>query len=116
MRYSILMKSLKVMLYVMAAVWIVFSMGSALREPNLLNEINIYSVYGALMAVNAVIAAGMAAWWSPKQAVIRWLGYTWISLNILLSVTDQVGVIDILILLFSAVILWMMAKEARKIE
>jgi len=107
-------RKLRYSLVGLAIMWWGLAAVTLFREPYYYRGISLYFLYGLLMTVNGGVAYLAARFWTGKNALIKWLGYCWISLNIILTITDQVGLIDLVILGLSGVVLILMVGEGRK--
>ena len=104
-------KTLSVLLYVNGLLWFIFSIWLFLSDRvNMYKGVNLYDVVALLMFVNFVFLCALA-YFIFKQ--YRWAFYfalSWLFVNLLLSLTDQLGWLDILVLLMNLGSIFLLLK------
>lgn len=104
-------KTLSFLLYLNGLLWFIFSIWLFLSDRvNMYKGVNLYDVVAILMFVNFVFLCGLA-YFIFKQ--YRWAFYftlSWLFVNLLLSLTDQLGWLDILVLLMNLGSIFLLLK------
>ncbi|MGD8404201.1 MAG: hypothetical protein PVJ21_11110 [Anaerolineales bacterium] len=93
----------RILFFVNAAVWLVFGALSVFRYFEDRSPTRL--VYAVLMIVNALVMAWFGIMLVTRRNWIFFLAILYVALNVVLSITDQFGWIDALILLLNLVIL-----------
>ena len=100
---STLLKVTRTLFFVDAALWLVFAvLGTALAATS---GDTLRWVLSALMAANAAVLAGFGLRLVPERVRVFDLAILYMVLNAVLSITDQFGVVDALVLAFSLTLL-----------
>ena len=100
---STLLKVTRTLFFVDAALWLVFAvLGTALAATS---GDTLRWVLSALMAANAAVLAGFGLRLVPERVRVFDLAILYMVLNAVLSITDQFGVVDALVLAFSLALL-----------
>ena len=98
-----MLKTIRFLFFMNAAVWLVFGALNAFRfadESSLMRLI-----YAVLMVTNAVVMVWFGVMIPSKRNWVFFLGILYMAINVVLSITDQFGWIDALILLLNLIIL-----------
>lgn len=93
----------RILFFVNAAVWLVFGALSAFQYFE--NGSPVRLIYAGLMIANAVVMVWFGVMIVTGRNWIFFLGFLYMAVNVVLSITDQFGWIDALILLLNLVIL-----------
>jgi lysylphosphatidylglycerol synthetase-like protein (DUF2156 family) len=83
---------------------LIFSVGTLLRINQNPDRMVMYLVYAILFLGNAVLML-ICGLFVAKQKRVYWFAVVLLSLNIVLSITDQFGLVDFLYLWFNLIIL-----------
>jgi hypothetical protein len=103
-RISSTLNLTRIMFFVNAAVWLVFGLASLLSRA-LVDDSLARWVITVLMLINAVVMFWFGIKIASGRAWIFFLAILYIAINAVLSITDQFGWIDALILLLNLIIL-----------
>jgi len=90
--------------FVAVSVLLIFGVGTLLRINQNPDQKVMYLVYAILFLGDAVLMF-MCGLFVAKQKRVYWFAVVLLSLNIVLSITDQFGVVDFLFLWFNLIIL-----------
>ena len=93
------------LLFVTAIELVIFSVGSLVRISDNPELKNIYIIYAVLMFGDALVMAVCGFYIEKKIKAIYWLAVVVLSLNIVLTIFDQFGLIDFLFSFLVAMIL-----------
>ena len=98
-----MLKTIRFLFFLNAAVWLVFGALSAFRflDDNSLMRL----IYAVLMVANAVVMAWFGVMIPSGRNWVFFLGILYMAVNVVLSITDQFGWIDALILMLNLIIL-----------
>jgi len=99
---SNLLNLTKLLFFVNAAVWLTFGGLSVFRFLD--DDSRMRLVYAALMIANAVVMLWFGVMVMTKRNWIFFLAILYMAVNVVLSITDQFGWVDALILLLNLVI------------
>ena len=102
-RTSSILNLIRTLFFVNAAFWLILGMLSAFRFASDGSLVRL--VYTILMLANAIVMGWFGAMILTGRNWIFFLAILYMALNVVLSVTDQFGWIDALILLLNVVIL-----------
>ncbi len=97
-----------------AAVLVVFGVGSFMRGSENQNQVVLYAIYALLMFGDAAAMLICAFQLHRKKRPIYWFAVIVLALNIVLTIFDQFGFIDLLFLLLNLltlIILFSTRKE-----
>ena len=98
-----MLKLSQILFFVNAAVWLVFGVLSFTQIRASIRDFRL--VYSVLMVANAAVMLWFGFMIIRAQAHIFFLAILYIALNVVLSITDQFGWIDAIILLLNLTIL-----------
>ncbi len=99
---------------VMAAVLVVFGIGSLLRIASDSDRAGLYTFYAFAMFTEAGLIS-LCAWWLRKRTKASFFfSILILSLNIFLSIFDQFGLADLLFVLLNVVILIVLIAARRE--
>jgi lysylphosphatidylglycerol synthetase-like protein (DUF2156 family) len=90
--------------FVAASVLLIFSVGTLLRINQNPDQKVMYLMYAVLFLGDAVLMF-ICGLFVSRQKRVYWFAVVFLSLNIVLSITDQFGVVDLLFLWFNLIIL-----------
>ena len=82
------LKKLKIGFLGLAVMWVVLAILTLGRDEYMVSGVNVYHVYAGLMVGNGLMMGGLAKWWTPKKQLVKWVGYIWITLNIVLTIAS----------------------------
>lgn len=102
------------LLFVTAIELVIFGVGTLLRISESPNLRSIYIAYAVLMFGDALVMAVCGFYIERKIKIVYWLAATILSLNIILTIFDPFGLIDILFVFLNAltlVALYILRKE-----
>jgi lysylphosphatidylglycerol synthetase-like protein (DUF2156 family) len=102
------------LLFVTAIELVIFGAGTLLRISDSPGLRNIYIAYAVLMFGDALVMAVCGFYIERKIKVVYWLAVTVLSLNIVLTIFDQFGLIDFLflfLLVITLAALYFLRKE-----
>jgi Na+/melibiose symporter-like transporter len=88
-----------------AGILMLFGIGSLMRMPGVPDQAALYVFYALLMLADAAVVLFCYFQLKRKSKPIYWLAFIVLSLNIVLTIFDQVGLVDILFMLLNAVAL-----------
>jgi lysylphosphatidylglycerol synthetase-like protein (DUF2156 family) len=97
-------KLARYLFFVAAFVLLIFGAGTLLRIDQYPEQIVMYLFYAILFLGNAVLMF-ICGLFVARQKRIYWFAVVLLSLNIVLSITDQFGIVDFLYLWFNLMIL-----------
>ena len=98
-----LLKLTRTMLFVNAATWLVFGGMGFLRAQT--NSNNLRFLLSILMVVNAIVMLVLGLLLTSERSWVFFGGILYMALNVVLSITDQFGWLDALILLLNLIVL-----------
>jgi hypothetical protein len=104
----------RILFFVNAAVWLVFGTLSVIQYFEAGSLIRL--VYAILMIANAVVMAWFGVMIITGRNWVFFLGILYMAVNVVLSITDQFGWIDALILLLNLVILGLLFITRQRIN
>lgn len=89
----------------MATILIVFGFASLLRIGQNPEQVPLYAFYALAMFVDAAVMLFCYFQLKKRKKLIYWLAVAVLALNIVLTIFDQVGLVDVLFMLLNAVTL-----------
>ena len=96
--------TIRVLLGIKALIWIalaaIYWWQQISPNPNLT-----FQVVGVLLLVNGLIYLGLTIWWRNPNRLLYWVTVIFLLFNIVLTITDNIGWIDIVSLLTDIAIL-----------
>ena len=109
-----MLKMTQILFFVNAATWLVFGVlgFTQLRT----GSSNLRLIYSVLMVVNAAVLVWFGVMIVRAQAHIFFLAILYIALNAVLSITDQFGWIDALILLLNLCLLGLLFVTRQRLK
>lgn len=109
-----LLKTTQILFFVNAVVWLIFSVLGFVRAANVQTALR--WTYSVLMLVNAALMFWLGIQIVKKKAWIFFFAIAYITVNAVLSITDQFGWWDALILLLNLVLLGFLFAARQKIK
>ena len=108
------LRAAQLLLLINGLLWIGLAVYSLLRFPfGDVHQFAAWVVIG-LMFANALILLLVAWGLGRGSRFLYWLGLAQVMLNLILSVTDQIGLWDLLVLLLNAIILALLFAQRRR--
>jgi hypothetical protein len=98
-----MLKIIRFLFLLNAAVWLVFGALNAIRFADEGSQMRL--IYAVLMIANAVVMAWFGVMIPSGRNWVFFLGILYMAINVVLSIADQFGWIDALILLLNLIIL-----------
>jgi hypothetical protein len=107
------LRAAQFLLLVNALIWVGLGIYSLFRFP--LGDMYVYVawVVVGLMFINALLLLWVAWGLGRGSHALYWLGLAQVAVNLILAVTDQVGVWDLTVLLLNAVTLALLFSQRR---
>ena len=97
-----------------AAILTLFGFGTLTRIGQNPDRVALYAFYALAMFVDAAVMLFCYFQLKKRKKLIYWLAVTVLALNIILTIFDQVGLVDVLFMLLNAVtltVLYLSRKE-----
>ena len=111
---STMMKTTQAMFFLNALVWLVFSLLSFVRASATSNELR--WMLSVLMLINAGLMFGFGYLIVKGQPWTFFLAILYVAVNVVLSITDQFGWLDFLIMLFNLVLLGLLFVTRQRMK
>ena len=102
------------MLFLNAAVWVIFGGLGVLRAIE--TDSSLRWILSALMVANAIVMLWFGVMIVTGQNWVFFLAILYLALNVVLSITDQFGWIDALILLLNLIVLGLLFVSRQRIQ
>ena len=103
------------LLFVTTAVLVIFAIGTFIRLPQRSEWMLVYSVYAILMLGDAAAMLVSGLYLNKERKVVYWFAVVIVSLNIVLTIFDQFGLIDFLFSLLNFITLIFLLIARRNI-
>jgi hypothetical protein len=104
----------RILFFLNAAVWLIFGALSIFRFADDGSLMRL--IYAVLMIANAIVMAWFGVMIVSGRNWVFFLGILYMAINVVLSITDQFGWIDALILLLNLVILGLLFVTRQRIN
>jgi len=111
---STMLKLTRTLFFLNGIVWLIFGALSIFRFTEDGSPVRL--VYAILMVANAVVMAWLGVMIITKRNWVVFLGILYVAVNVVLSITDQFGWIDALILLLNLTTLGMLFVTRQRLR
>ena len=108
------LRTAQILLLVNALVWIGLGIGSLVDFPQDQAPAGLVWVLVGLMFANALLFLAEAWGIGRGNRPLFWLGVAQVTVNLALSVTDQVGFFDVIVLLLNAILLALLFAQRKQ--
>lgn len=107
------LKLIKSLLYLKCLIWLALAIFYYTSQVSPNPDIT-FEVVAFLLFINAAIYFLLARFWNIKNKIIYWITIVFIGANIVLTITDNMGIIDYASLITDAIILSLIFVKSRQ--